>query len=276
MIFQKNNRGEQVLNLPLGSIDPNPSQPRTLFDDDELHSLAESIRENGLLQPVTVRRLKTGRYELVSGERRLRACKLLGMAQIRAIAVDVDDQQSAVLALIENLHREGLTFFDEARGIYELIYQWEITQEEAAAKLGMAQSTLANKLRLLRLSPEIQALVSEKGLTERHARALLKLRTPELQREAITMIAKRCLNVAQTERLIEGMLEEKRMAPKRLLIVKDLRIFINTIDRAIDTMKEAGIEAEAARTDQGEYIEYTVKIPKTSAFSRRGALRGSS
>jgi len=269
LIFTKNRKGEQVMLLPIERVTPNPAQPRTIFDSTELDKLAESIRNNGLLQPITVRKLPNERYELISGERRLRACKQLGMDKVKAIVINADDKQSAVFALIENLQREDLNFFDEARGIYELIFQWEITQEEAAAKLGMAQSTLANKLRILRLAPEIQKEITDNGLTERHARALLRLKSDERQMDAIAAITRKSLNVAQTERLIDEMLQTKPPPPKRLLIVKDLRIFLNTIDRAVNTMKQAGINAEVDQNEHNDYIEYTVKIPKASVYQQQ-------
>lgn len=269
MFFLKNNRREQVQLLPVESVAPNPAQPRTQFDEQELEQLAQSILQNGLLQPISVRALPEHRYELISGERRLRACKSLGQATIKAIVIEADDRQSAVFAMIENLQREQLSFFDEARGIHELIFQWHVTQEEAAIKLGMAQSTLANKLRLLRLEPEIQRLVAEHGLTERHARALLKVTGADRRRDVIAAIARKKMNVSQTERYIEDFLQPTQPAPQRLLVVKDLRIFINTIDRAVSTMKQAGIEAKVDQCDDGDFIEYTVKIPKTSAYQQR-------
>ncbi|MEG0839912.1 MAG: ParB/RepB/Spo0J family partition protein [Hydrogenoanaerobacterium sp.] len=266
MYFFKKPKVEQVLELPIANIRPNSAQPRTVFDEDELKNLAQSIEQNGLLQPVAVRKTESG-YELISGERRLRACKLLGYKNIRAILVDASEQRSAVLALIENLQREDLNFFDEARALYELTCRLELTQEEAAQKLGMAQSTLANKLRLLRLPTEVQEAVQEYGLTERHARALLRLETPKQQTEVISAVLRRHLNVAQTERFIDELSQQHTKPSKRILVVKDLRIFINTIDRAIDTMKQAGIEAVSCQNDKTDYIEYVVKIPKHSAYS---------
>lgn len=260
---------DQVILLSPSSIFPNPAQPRTVFDQEELDKLAESIRHNGLLQPITVRPLGLGRYELISGERRLKACKQLGLDKVRALILDVDDRQSAILAMIENLQREDLNFFDEARGIYELIEHWGVTQEDAAVKLGMAQSTLANKLRLLRLPVDVQEAICENGLTERHARALLRLIDTDLQKEAIAVIARKRLNVAQTDRYIETLLQGQKVQPKRLLIVKDLRIFMKTINHAIDRMREAGIEAEVEQSEEQEYIQYKVKIPKTSAYQQR-------
>lgn len=266
MNILKKRQDERILLLPIADIYPNSAQPRTVFAPEELASLAQSISQNGLLQPVTVRKGIGDKYELISGERRLRACKSLSYDKIKAIVIEADEQRAAVLALMENLQREDLSFFDEARGLHALVYSMGLTQEEAAAKLGMAQSTLANKLRLLRLPDELQKTVQEYGLTERHARALLRLSTPEEQSAVVQAIARRRLNVTQTERYIDELLAERKAPPKRLLIVKDLRIFINTIDRAIDTMKQAGIEAVTSQSERSDYIEYIVKIPKHSVY----------
>lgn len=265
-MFLKSTKKEEVIMLPIKSIKPNPAQPRTVFDEAELDKLAESIKQNGILQPITVRALSESSFELISGERRLKACKLLGLEKVKAIMIEANDKQSAIFAMIENLQREDLNFFDEARGIYELIYQWEVTQDEAAAKLGMAQSTVANKLRLLRLPTEIQGTVTAHGLTERHARALLRLKIPEQQKQAVAAIAQKKMNVAQAEQYIENILEEKQPEPKRLLIVKDLRIFLKTIDRAVDVMKQAGIEAQTTQKEEEDYVEYYIRIPKTSVY----------
>lgn len=267
MLFQRKSDGRgQIHMLSIDSIFPNPAQPRTIFHEEELSNLAESIRLNGLLQPVSVRKLENGTYELISGERRFKATRLLGQEKIKAIILDVDEQQSAILAMIENLQREDLNFFDEARGIFELIYRWKVTQEEAARKLGIAQSTLANKLRILRLSTEIQQIILENGLTERHARALLKIEDQNDQKRIVEEVVKKRLNVAQTEKLITEFQQPIQQKSKRLLIVKDLRIFLNTINRAIDTMKQAGILADVKQSNEGDYVEYTVRIPKQSAY----------
>lgn len=267
MFSTKKPQHDEMCVINVDDVVPNPYQPRTMFHAQELDKLAESIRENGLLQPISVRRVGES-YELISGERRLRACRKLGMRRIRAIVLDVDDCQSAILAMIENLQRENLCFFDEARGIYELIFRWGITQEAAACKLGIAQSTLANKLRLLRLPEHIRELVQEHGLTERHARALLRLPEEVQQEKVIAAVVSRAYNVTQTERYIEELLAEAQPHPRRVLVVKDLRIFLNTIDRAISTMKEAGIEATVLQNDEPDFIEYTVRIPKQSAYKR--------
>ena len=262
---------EKVQLLPIDQIHPNPAQPRTEFDLQALQGLAESIYTCGLLQPITVRRRPDRSYELVAGERRLRACRLLGHRTIRAIVTELDDRQSAVLALVENLQRADLSPFEQARGISELIGRYGLTQEEAALRLGMAQSTVANKLRLLKLPKQVQQVVITRGLTERHARALLKL-PPQQQYDAACAMAAQEMNVAAAERYVESLLKgEKTPTPARrpLVVVKDLRIFRNTIEHAIDVMKQAGIEAVAECQEHGDCIEYTVRIPKSAAYRPR-------
>lgn len=265
-MFQKEKL--KLTKLPVNKILPNPSQPRKLFREEDLQSLAQSIRENGLLQPVTVRRGKErGVYFLVAGERRLRACKIAGLREISVILTDCEPQDSAVLALLENIQRRDLQMFEQANAIVNLLREWEITQEEAARRLGMSQSALANKIRLLKLSPEEQAEVLENGLTERHARALLRLDDMHLRQKVLRMVIDRQFNVAQTEQLVAATLMASQQPcgkkrPKRTFVAKDIRIFINTIDHAVDAMKTAGIEALSEKKETAEYIECTVRIPK--------------
>ena len=254
----------KLVRLPVDRILPNPSQPRKTFDRDELVSLAQSIRENGLLQPVTVRRDTDGAYLLVAGERRLRAAKLAGLKEIPALLTDCDRENSAVLALLENLQRQDLNVFEEAHALLGLLREWSITQEEAARRLGMSQSTLANKLRLLKLTPEEQEVILEYHLTERHARALLKVEDVIRRRQVLETVVKRGLNVAQTEALIAGGVPERVPLPrgKRTFVAKDVRLFLNTIDHAVATMQTAGIPALAERTETEDYFQCTVRIPK--------------
>lgn len=263
-MFQKEKL--KLTRLPVGKILPNPSQPRKLFREDELMSLAQSIRENGLLQPVTVRK-ESGAYFLVAGERRLRACKIAGLKEIPVILTDCAAQDSAVLALIENLQRKDLQMFEQANAIVNLLREWQITQEEAAKRLGMSQSYLANKIRLLKLSQEEQAEILEHGLTERHARALLRIDDMTLRQKVLRTAVERGLNVAQTEELAAAALHPKEAKKKarRTFIAKDIRLFINTIDHAVDAMKTAGIEAHTEKKETEEYIECTVRIPKLAA-----------
>ncbi|WP_322180874.1 ParB/RepB/Spo0J family partition protein [Neglectibacter caecimuris] len=253
----------KLTRLPISKIQPNPSQPRKEFREEELSGLAESIRENGLLQPVTVRK-EGGRYYLVAGERRLRACRLLGLSQIPALLMECEPEDSAVLALLENLQRKDLQMFEEANAIVNLLREWQITQEEAAKRLGMSQSSLANKVRLLRLSPEEQAEILAAGLTERHARALLKITDMSLRQKMLRTVIEKELNVSKTEELVAEALKPRaaKGKAKRTFVAKDIRLFINTIDHAVDAMKTAGIEAQSERKETEDYIECTVRIPK--------------
>ncbi len=253
----------KLTRLPTAKILPNPAQPRKTFQEDELKSLAQSILENGLLQPVTVRR-ENGLYYLVAGERRLRACKLAGLKEIPAIIADCEPEDSAVLALLENLQRRDLQMFEQASAIASLLREWQITQEEAARRLGMSQSYLANKVRLLKLSAEEQAEILNNKLTERHARALLRVDDIETRRKILRVCIARKLNVSQTEELVAESLRPKETPKKarRTFVAKDIRLFINTIDHAVDAMKTAGIQAHTEKKETEEYIECTVRIPK--------------
>jgi len=256
----------KVVQLPVEKIVPNPHQPRKNFDDAELNMLAESIRQNGILQPLSVRKVDDG-YELISGERRLRAAKLIGLENVPCIVVDITERNSAVLAIVENIQRQDLSFFEEAIAIEKLIDFYGMTQEDAAIKLGKAQSTIANKLRLLKLSEKEMEMIAENGLTERHARALLRLNTPEQRLYAIERISKGKLNVERAEKLVDEILsdqKEKESIKKRSGAFKDIRLFINTISKAVETMQAAGINAESQKIRSDGYIEYIVKIPITS------------
>lgn len=257
---QKEKMINRVVLLPVAEVSPNPAQPRLEFDEMALSGLADSIRENGVLQPILVRKLGEHQYELISGERRLRASKMAGLESIPAIIQDATSRQSAVFAILENIQRKDLNLFEEAAALHALIVEWGVTQEEAAQKLGMAQSTIANKLRLLAFSEEEQQIILQYKLTERHARALLKMRDDPRKMEAIHHVGKGHLTVRQTEGYVERLLQEKPLA-RRVLLVKDIRIFLNTINQAIDTMKNAGIPAETEKTEKEDCIEYIVRIP---------------
>ena len=268
LISKKKREVNKVLLLPLREICSNPNQPRKIFDDDTIRDLAESIRESGLLQPVTVRKTDNG-YTLIAGERRLRAFRFLGHEFIPAIVEEYSRDQSAAFALIENIQRENLNYFEQAFGIARLMHEQSLTQQQVSVKLGMAQSTLANKLRLLQYSPMVQRAFLEKKLTERHARALLRVGDKDEQLRAINHIAANNLNVEQTERYVESLVNDKESSNgSRLFIVKDMRIFLNSINKAINTMQHAGIEVDANKRETEEFFEYTIRIPKTSAYSR--------
>lgn len=252
------------MDIPIKEIVPNPSQPRKIFQEEELKGLAESIRENGLLQPLVVRKIGS-KYELIAGERRWRACQLIGLKTVSCITNDCNDRQSAIFAMLENLQRQDLQLFEEAEGIQKLIDEWGITQEEAAARLGKSQSTLANKMRLLKIPPDERKIITDANLTERHARALLRLKDEEQRKKVLKIIIEKEMNVQQTDDLIESLLlekEEKKEKKKRTIIVKDIRIFMNTISHAVETMKLSGIHAITQKRETEDYIECIVRIPK--------------
>ncbi len=258
-----------ICHLSIHNITPNPYQPRRSFDADSLSELAESIRKYGVLQPITVRKLLNGTYELIAGERRLRACSLAGMRKIPAIVVNLNDNDSAVVALVENIQRQNLSFMEEAEAYRNLLYHHGLTQEELAASLGKTQSSVANKIRLLKLSRVIREIIKENNLTERHARALLRLEDEKQQIKALEKITDKGLNVRQTDELIEEMLRQN--APKAMPVIvpkpktntpKDMRLFTNTLRHAIDLIRRQGIEATSVETEYDNYIEYTITVPK--------------
>jgi ParB family chromosome partitioning protein len=261
-------KGEnKISEIPIIKIRPNKAQPRKVFNEDELSALSRSIAENGILQPLTVRKASQSEFELIAGERRLRAAILAGMKRVPCIIVKCTDKESAVYALLENLQRADLGIFEEARGISRLIRRYGLTQEQAADKLGKTQSTIANKLRLLKLSGEEQEWIENAGLTERHARALLRIDDEDIRREVLSKIISDNLNVSQTEALVgiykhnNPKTEKNRGRSKA--VIKDIRIFLNSINRAIDTMRLSGIDAQSVKTDSENFIEYTIRIPKS-------------
>ncbi|HHW91106.1 MAG TPA: nucleoid occlusion protein [Firmicutes bacterium] len=264
-----NTPANAVQELPLNAIKPNPYQPRRQFSEEELSELADSIRQYGVLQPVVVRPGPRG-LELVAGERRLRACKMLGLQTIPAVVKELSDQDLAVLALVENLQREDLNFFEEAQGYQRLLEEFGLTQEELAKRIGKSQSTIANKIRLLKLSPRVQAVISREIITERHARALLKLPGEEQQLSTLEKIVEKDLTVQETEdyiaRILQGM--EKGEHPQRRKVVriyKDMRIFFNTIQQAVQELQRVGFAARVEKVEKDEYYEVTVLIPKKPA-----------
>lgn len=249
----------KVVEIETGLILPNPCQPRKLFNDDSLTELALSIRENGILQPLTVRKINNYTYEIVSGERRFRAAKLLKLEAVPCIIIEASTQQSAVLAILENIQRSDLNYFEEACAIEKLIQYYGITQENVAARLGKAQSTIANKLRILKLGGEERKLILEYGLLERQARALLKVPV-ERRLEVIEKIHKMKLNSSQTDEYIEKILAKPK-PKKRNWYFKEIKLYINSFNKTIDTMKKAGIKCDAVKNTNEDYIEYVVKIP---------------
>lgn len=252
----------RVVSVPIEAIVPNPAQPRRVFELGELNCLSESIIENGILQPLTVRMNYKGEYELISGERRLKAAKIAKFEEVPCIVLETDGKQSAVYALIENIQRQNLNYFEEALAIKNLITEWGITQEEAAKRLGKAQSTIANKLRLLKLTEEQQGKILEQGLSERHARALLSINNPQMIDKAIYYIGQKRLNVKETEKYVETLLKEEKKPSRTFIpVIKDVRVFFNTINKAVETMQRAGIKAKTEKVEKEDHIEYIVKIP---------------
>lgn len=261
---KKNKKTEnQICFIAQTDILPNPNQPRKRFDYDELEGLAQSIRSNGILQPLIIRELENGKYELVAGERRLRAARLVGLTKLPCIISEISEADSAVFAVLENLQRQDLDYFEEAEAIATLLSEYRLGQEELCRRLGKAQSTVSNKLRLLKLSDEMRYQISRAGLTERHARALLAIPDETARGRALSIIIDRHLTVSESETLIAQMLRKNDTPKKQMLKgFKDIRIFINTLNSAVDTIRRAGIDADSVKTETDEYVEYIVRIPK--------------
>ncbi len=251
---------QRVLYLPVEYIVPNPNQPRTMFVREGLEELADSIAEHGILQPLSVRAVR-GRYQLISGERRLRAARMAGLATVPCIVVDASDTESALLALVENLQRRDLDFMEEAVALRRLIVQHGLSQEEAARKVGKSQSAVANKLRLLKLSPEVLEVVKQGSLSERHARSLLRL--PEDQRLAAAKhMVKEGLTVAKAETYVEKLLSPPAPVKKMPVYhIRDVRFFLNTIDRSVRLMQSAGVHATSQQDKKDGVLTLTVRIP---------------
>lgn len=241
------------------------------FDENALKALAASIRTAGLLQPVTVRPREGGQFELIAGERRLRACKMLGMREIDALILHVSAGESAILALVENLQREDLHYLDEAEGYANTLRACSLTQEALAQKIGKSQSALANKLRLLQLTPEVRESLKSQGLSERHARALLRMNDPHAQLEAIRQAKESNLTVRQMETLIALMCASRpqQSARRRILpLVRDGRVYVNAFERLVSQMEEAGVEAELSVGEEEGGIRIGVWIPRNQSLSQ--------
>ena len=268
VIFKAKKESDRTLaEIPLSEIRLSPDQARKTFDEYSIASLAASIKENGLLQPISVRRTNGG-YRLIAGERRLRAATLLGLSSLPAIILETDDRTAAVLGLLENLQRSDLSFFEEAEGIRRLISVYGISQCDAAARLGIAQSTLSNKLRILRLSDSQRKRIEASSLTERHARALLRL-DDALRDEFLDRIIAEELTAAQTEKLADALLSRpQEQLPIRRSGIGDVRLFANSLSKIVNTMIKAGYSAKTRKNETDSYIEYTVRIDKKSAQMR--------
>ncbi len=256
----RENQTDRVHYLDTEKIRPNPNQPRKEFDETELICLAQSIKENGLLQPITVRRAGEV-YELIAGERRLRASRIAGITEIPAIIVDKSAEESAVLAITENIQRSNLNCFEQGMAMVKLMEHYGFTQEQLAGRLGMAQCTVANKIRILKLSDVIRDKCIMYGFNERQVRALLKL-PDELREEAVEEIKRLGFNVSQTERYIETLLHPIHRSKKRQWFFKEKRLYINNINKTLDTMKKSGIEFQSEQKMENGYLQYIIRIPQ--------------
>ena len=262
-LTRKKNENEvgKVLSLPIDEIRPNPNQPRRTFSPEGLQELADSIRQLGVLQPLSVRPLEH-EWELIAGERRLRASRLAGLTHVPCIVLSAGEERSSLLALVENIQRRDLDFLEEALALNRLIHTYSLSQEECARRLGKSQSAIANKIRLLKLPEHVLDLLRDNGFTERHARALLRLEDAAAQDRAARWIIAHDLTVAKTEEYIDALLAHTKPPRKPTFILKDIRLFLNTVDRGLTMMKSAGVHAQCGREDTDDAILLTIRIPK--------------
>ncbi|PUU90855.1 nucleoid occlusion protein [Halanaerobium sp.] len=256
---QKNR--DQIVEIKVEEIKVNPFQPRQEFNQTEIKELADSIKNFGLIQAITVRK-KENEYELIAGERRLRAARLLNKEVIPAVVKDFNDQQMAEIALIENLQRKDLNFLEEAKAYQRLLDEFDLTQKELAARVSKSQSTIANKLRLLNLSEQIREKILAADLSERHGRSLLQLDSPAEQLAVVEEISKKGLNVRETEKLIKKRKQPAAKRKKIKHISDDLRLFANSLEKRISEIKDSGINVEFERSDDQDTIEYYIKLSK--------------
>jgi ParB family chromosome partitioning protein len=258
---------EEIKNIPIHEIVPSPYQPRTVFDEDRIDELCQTIKTHGVIQPIIVR-FRNNKYEIIAGERRFRAVTKLGMETIPGIVRDINDAQAASIALIENLQREGLTAIEEAVAYQRLMEIHQLTQESLAQRLGKSQSTIANKIRLIQLSEPVKQALMERKITERHARALLSLNTEELQLKVLDNIISKDLNVKQTETRVEFFKESANIKKQnRISFSKDVRLALNTIRQSVEMINSSGMEATTNENDFEDYYEIIIKIPKKKTAS---------
>ncbi len=258
---------EKVEQVAIDLIVPNQYQPRTIFSEEKIEELARTIHTHGVIQPIVIRTAGEGQFEIIAGERRYRAMKSLGWTEVPAIVRELDDKETASIALIENLQREELTPIEEAYAYEQLLALHALTQEALAQRLGKGQSTIANKLRLLKLPEEIQTAIMDKKISERHARALISLKEHDLQVELCHIVIEEQLNVKQLEARIDEILnppekEQKVQRPKRKSVSRDVRIALNTIKQSLSLVSKSGIDVQTEEEDADDYYQITVKIPK--------------
>lgn len=256
-------RSLEIRSVRVDAIVASPYQPRTIFDDDRIEELSQTIKTHGVIQPIVVRKRNDG-YELIAGERRLRAARHLGMDTIPAIIREMNDTQAASVSLIENLQREGLTSIEEAIAYHQLLELHGLTQESLAQRLGKGQSTIANKLRLLHLPEEVQEALRARKISERHARALLSLPTSELQLQVMAEIIKNDWNVKQTENRVSSILDKATKKPqtRKISFSKDIRLAVNTIRQSLDMIQKNGLSVLTEEEDLEEYYQFTIRVPK--------------
>lgn len=267
--------GVKVIEIPLEEISRNPFQPRKDFNEIEIKDLARSIEMYGVLQPIVVRKVNAG-YQLIAGERRYRACRLAGIESIPAIVKEMSDKKAAEVSLIENLQRKDLNYFEEAGAYAKLISEFGLTQEELAQKIGRSQSAIANKLRLLRLSKELRCLIVPETVTERHARALLKLNSTDMQKEVLLAVYEKELTVKETEEIVERLRQNNLpqgvnhtgQGQQVSIVIRDARIFLNTIKETVKRAKQIGIDMVMLETERDEEYEITIRVPKTKRSPR--------
>lgn len=258
-------KNEEIQRIPINHIVPNRFQPRTVFDNEKIEELSRTIHTHGIIQPIVVREFESDKFEIIAGERRWRAMKKLGWDKVPAIVKNLNDTETASVALIENLQREELSPIEEAIAYGKLLELHNLTQEALAQRLGKGQSTVANKLRLLKLPEKVQEALLNKTISERHARSLIPLKDPEKQILLLEEIIERNLNVKQTEDRVVKMLEqsEQKKKPKRKAFSKDMRIAVNTIRQSLSMVSDSGINLNAEEEEFEEYYQFTIKIPKS-------------
>lgn len=261
-LFSKNEK--QINELEINKLCSSRYQPRKMFSDKALQELASSIKEHGVLQPVLVIKNGDDSFELVAGERRVRAARIAGLKTIPAITITKTDKECAQISLIENIQREQLSFFEEAAGYKRLIDEFGFSQGDIAAVLSKKQSTISNKIRLLKLPLSAQVIITANNLTERHARELLKISDNQLLYQVLDRIVEKKLNVSQTEEYIKALAEPKKQPPQRSCKVGEMKIFINTINKAVGLIKKSGIKPQTHLSESDGFVEYIIKIPKTS------------
>jgi ParB family chromosome partitioning protein len=255
---------EEIKKIPIDDIVPNRFQPRTVFDEEKIEELSRTIHTHGIIQPIVVREFETGKYEIIAGERRWRAMKKLGWDIVPAIVKNMNDTETASVALIENLQREELSPIEEAIAYGKLLELHNLTQEALAQRLGKGQSTVANKLRLLKLPQQVQDALLNKAITERHARSLIPLKDSEKQIKLLEEIIEKNLNVKQTEDRVAKLLEQpnEKPKPKRKAFSKDMRIAVNTIRQSLTMVTDSGIKLDSEEEEFEDYYQFTIKIPK--------------